>query len=257
MKFPKLAAIGALLVLGAYWVGGRDAVRAQADKAKSDKDAKAPAEPKDIKQQASYAFGLRIGRSVAAQYKNFEFDPESIGQGFKDAFSGAKPRLTDDEMLEALEDFEDEQIIKQGGPQAKDTEKNRAVRKEGREFLAANKTKPGVKTLPSGLQYKVLKEGDGPKPKATDKVRANYRGTLVDGTEFDSSEKHGGPAEFAVNRVIPGWTEALQLMKVGSKWQLFIPAKLAYGAKPPFGSKIPPNSALIFDVELVGIERGD
>jgi FKBP-type peptidyl-prolyl cis-trans isomerase len=123
----------------------------------------------------------------------------------------------------------------------------------GEAFLAANKTKEGVVTLPSGLQYKILKAGDGPKPTAADTVVCNYRGTLIDGKEFDASEKHGGPATFPVSGVIKGWTEALQLMPVGSKWQLYIPSDMAYGASGA-GGDIGPNSTLIFDVELVSIK---
>src|SRR5262249_48515331 len=126
--------------------------------------------------------------------------------------------------------------------------------KAGEAFLAANKSKPGVVTLPSGLEYKIVKEGTGPKPKATDTVSCNYRGTLVNGTEFDSSYKRNEPAEFPVGRVIKGWTEALQLMPVGSKWELYIPANLAYGEHGPPGSGIGPNETLIFEVELLGIK---
>ena len=126
-------------------------------------------------------------------------------------------------------------------------------KKDGDAFLAANKTKPGVVTLPSGLQYKILTTGTGPKPTATDSVVCNYRGTLIDGTEFDSSYKRGQPATFPVNGVIKGWTEALQLMPVGSKWQLFVPPDLAYGTRGA-GNEIPPNSTLIFEVELQSIQ---
>jgi FKBP-type peptidyl-prolyl cis-trans isomerase len=128
-------------------------------------------------------------------------------------------------------------------------------KKEGEAFLAANKNKEGVVTLPSGLQYKILKEGAGPKPTATDSVVCNYRGTLLDGTEFDSSYKRGQPVTFPVNRVIKGWTEALQLMPVGSKWQLFVPAELAYGPRGGAGGAIGPNATLIFEVELISIEN--
>jgi FKBP-type peptidyl-prolyl cis-trans isomerase len=126
-------------------------------------------------------------------------------------------------------------------------------KQEGQQFLAANKSKEGVITLPSGLQYKILQEGTGPKPAATDTVTVNYRGTLINGTEFDSSYKRNEPATFGVNQVIKGWTEALQLMPVGSKWQLFIPSELAYGERSP-GAEIGPNSTLIFDVELLSIK---
>ena len=127
--------------------------------------------------------------------------------------------------------------------------------KEGEAFFAENKKKEGIVTLPSGLQYKVIKEGDGPTPKATDTVSVNYKGTFIDGTEFDSSYKRNQPATFKVKGVIPGWVEALQLMKVGSKWQIFIPASLAYGDKGA-GNVIGPNATLIFEVELLSIDEG-
>ncbi len=129
-------------------------------------------------------------------------------------------------------------------------------RRKAETYLAANGKKPGVTVLPDGLQYKVLKQGTGPVPKATDTVKVHYAGTLTNGTEFDSSIKRNEPAVFPVNGVIKGWTEALQRMKVGSKWQLVIPADLAYGANPPPGAPIPPNAVLVFEVELLGIEKG-
>jgi FKBP-type peptidyl-prolyl cis-trans isomerase len=136
--------------------------------------------------------------------------------------------------------------------QAKAAERGEKAKKEGEDFLAANKSKEGVKTLPSGLQYKVMKEGKGPKPKPTDVVSTHYRGTLIDGTEFDSSYKRGEPTEFPVGQVIPGWTEALTNMNVGSKWQVFIPSGLAYG--PGGQGPIPPNSTLVFEMELLAIK---
>jgi len=137
--------------------------------------------------------------------------------------------------------------------QAKATEASDTNKQVGQKFLAANKAKEGVVTLPSGLQYKIIKQGDGPKPTASDTVVTNYRGTLIDGTEFDSSYKRGEPATFPVGQVIKGWTEALQLMPVGSKWQLYIPSDLAYGERSP-GGEIGPNSTLIFDIELLSIQ---
>jgi FKBP-type peptidyl-prolyl cis-trans isomerase len=149
-------------------------------------------------------------------------------------------------------------MAKQREAMVKEDEKMKAAaepnRKEGEAFLAANKTKEGVVTLPSGLQYKVLTEGNGPKPTVTDTVVCNYRGTLINGTEFDSSSKHGGPATFQLGRVIRGWTEALQLMPAGSKWQLFIPSDLAYGERGTPGGDIGPNATLIFEVELISIQ---
>jgi FKBP-type peptidyl-prolyl cis-trans isomerase FklB len=137
---------------------------------------------------------------------------------------------------------------------AKQKEEGAANKKDGDAFLAANKGKDGVVTLPSGLQYKILKQGNGPKPTANDTVECNYRGTLIDGKEFDASSKHGGPASFPVGGVIKGWTEALQLMPVGSKWQLFVPADLAYGDRGA-GADIGPDATLIFEVELLSIKN--
>ncbi|MCJ7833279.1 MAG: FKBP-type peptidyl-prolyl cis-trans isomerase, partial [Deltaproteobacteria bacterium] len=170
-------------------------------------------------------------------------------KGFKDALSGAKPLLSEEEMRTVMTAFQKEISEKQAEKTKVLGEKNK---KEGETFLAENKKKEGVKILTSGLQYKVVKEGTGKKPKATDKVTTHYQGTLIDGTEFDSSYKRGEPAAFPVNGVIPGWTEALQLMKVGSKWQLFVPSKLAYGERGA-GPKIGPNAVLIFTVELLSI----
>jgi len=183
--------------------------------------------------------------------QSVEYDPALVAQGFKDALSGAKTRMTTDEAQAVLKEVGEEVQKEQQEKMKELAVKNKT---EGEAFLAANKSKEGVVTLPSGLEYKILKEGTGPKPTASDTVVCNYRGTLVDGTEFDSSEKHGGPATFPVNGVIKGWTEALRLMPVGSKWQLFIPPGLAYGERGA-GADIGPNAALIFDVELVSIQE--
>lgn len=179
--------------------------------------------------------------------QSIDIDPDIFMKGFKDAFSGSKTVLTEDEMSKAMAAFKEERMKKHEEEAKKVAEKNT---KEGEDFLVGNKKKEGVVTLPSGLQYKVLKEGDGPTPKETDTVTVNYRGTLVDGTEFDSSYKRNEPATFPVNGVILGWQEALKLMKVGSKWQLFVPAGLAYGERSA-GNIIGPNTALIFEVELL------
>jgi len=158
--------------------------------------------------------------------------------------------MTEEEAKTVMTDLRNEMIKKQQAQAQRIGDANKAA---GQQFLAANKAKEGVVTLPSGLQYKVLKEGTGPKPAATDTVVCNYRGTLVDGTEFDSSYKTGKPASFPVNHVIKGWTEALQLMPVGSKWQLFIPSDLAYGERSP-GAEIGPNSTLVFEIDLLSIQ---
>ncbi len=168
-------------------------------------------------------------------------------RGIQDALSGAKALMTEEEIRQCLTEWQQELMVKQNAAAQKLGESNM---KDGEVFLSENKNKEGVITLPSGLQYKVVKAGA--KPKSTDTVTTHYRGTLIDGTEFDSSYKRGQPARFAVNRVIAGWTEALQLMQVGAKWQLFVPSNLAYGARGA-GDKIGPNATLIFEVELIAI----
>ena len=202
---------------------------------------------KDQKDKVSYSIGLDIGTTLKRQV--IEVNEELLNTGIQDGLSGKKPLLSEDQVKETMAAFQKEILAKQAEAKKAAAAKNSA---EATKFLAENKTKEGVKTTASGLQYKVLKEGSGPTPKPTDTVKVNYRGTVLDGTEFDSSYKRGEPASFPVNRVIKGWTEALQLMKVGSKYQLFIPADLAYGGRGA-GSDIGPNAMLIFDVELLGI----
>jgi len=201
------------------------------------------------KQKASYAIGMNWGTGLHRQ--NIDVDSAALIQGMKDALAGGKTLLTEDEARTALMQLQKEVQEKQ---QAKAAAEGDANKKEGEAFLAANKSKEGVVTLPSGLQYKILKEGTGPKPTATDSVVCNYKGTLINGTEFDSSYKRGEPATFPVTGVIKGWTEALQLMPVGSKWQLFIPSDLAYGPRGTPGGPIGPNATLIFEVELISIK---
>lgn len=205
-------------------------------------------ELKTDKDKFSYALGMKIAENFRKQ--GLDLDPAVFAKAFGESFNGGKTALTDPQMDALLAAASQEIRKKQAAQQA---EKGAAAQKEGDAFLAANKTKEGVVTLPSGLQYKILKAGTGEKPTADDTVVCNYKGTLVNGTEFDASEKHGGPATFPVNRVIAGWTEALQLMPVGSKWQLFVPSNLAYGANGP--GDIGPNATLIFEVELVSIQK--
>jgi FKBP-type peptidyl-prolyl cis-trans isomerase FklB len=200
------------------------------------------------KQKVSYAIGVNLGTSF--QKEELDIDQKALAQGLADALAG-KPTMDQSEVQSTLMKFQQEMMAKQQAKMQIEGEKNS---KDGDAYLVANAKKEGVKTTASGLQYKVLKSGNGPSPAATDTVKVNYEGSLIDGTVFDSSIKRGEPASFPVNRVIPGWTEALQLMKVGDKWQLFIPAKLAYGERSPSPS-IPPNSTLIFDVELLSIEK--
>jgi FKBP-type peptidyl-prolyl cis-trans isomerase len=200
------------------------------------------------KDKISYAVGMNIGTNLHRQ--SLDVDPAILLQGLKDGLAGNKPLLTEEEARTLLTQLQ-EDLRKQQAEKAQ--QMGAANKTEGETFLAANKNKEGVVTLPSGLQYKILKAGTGPKPTASDSVVCNYRGTLVNGTEFDSSYKRGQPATFPVNGVIKGWTEALQLMPVGSKWQLFIPAQLAYGERGA-GPDIGPNATLIFEIELLSIQ---
>lgn len=198
---------------------------------------------KDQKDKFSYAIGLNIGMNFKRQ--NIDVNTDMITTGVKDGLSG-KPQMTMDQIREVMMNFEKDMQTKQ----AEAGKKNEA---DAEKFLADNKKKDGVKTTASGLQYIVEKEGTGAQPKSTDNVTVNYRGVLMDGTEFDSSYKRGQPATFPVGGVIKGWTEALQLMKVGSKYKLFIPPSLAYGEHSP-SPQIPPNSLLIFEVELMNAQ---
>jgi len=203
------------------------------------------------KQKFSYALGMNLGTGMHEQ--SVEVDPEIVARGMKDAISGAKPLLTEDEARQVMMEVRTQV---QKAQQAKMQLEAATNKKEGAAFLAANKSKPGVVTLPSGLQYKIITAGTGPKPTASDTVVCNYRGTLINGKEFDSSYKRGQPATFPLNGVIKGWTEALQLMPVGSKWQLFIPSDLAYGERSP-SPDLGPDSTLIFEVELLSIQSKD
>jgi FKBP-type peptidyl-prolyl cis-trans isomerase FklB len=203
------------------------------------------------KDKVSYAIGMSIGANLHKQA--VDVDPKVLEQGLQDAFSGGKTILSEDEARATLTEFQTEMRQKQ---QEKMQQVSAENKKEGEAFLAANKAKEGVVTLPSGLQYKIETAGTGPKPTTGDTVVCNYRGTLIDGKEFDSSYKRGQPATFPVSGVIKGWTEALQLMPVGSKWQLFVPSDLAYGERGT-GADIGPNATLIFEVELLSIQSKD
>lgn len=201
---------------------------------------------KNQKDKISYIIGMDIGTNLKKQ--SIDIDSNILAKGVKDVLAGTKPLLTEQEIQETMVAFQKEMMAKQ----AEVAKKNKA---EGEVFLTENKKKEGVKTLLSGLQYKVIKAGTGKKPKSTDTVTAHYRGTLINGTEFDSSYKRGQPATFPVSGgMIPGWTEALQLMEEGAKWQLFIPSNLAYGEQGA-GRDIGPNATLIFEIELVSIQE--
>ena len=204
------------------------------------------------KQKFSYALGMNIASGLGANLKkqDVEVDWALVAQGLKDGAAGGKTRLTEDEAKAVLTEVQNEIRKEQSEKMKEAADKNKT---EGQAFLAANKDKEGVKTLPDGMQYKVITEGTGPKPTPSDTVVCNYKGTLIDGKEFDSSFKRGEPATFPVGGVIKGWTEALQMMPVGSKWQLFIPPDLAYGERGA-GAEIGPDSTLIFEVELISIK---
>ncbi|MBI3187904.1 MAG: FKBP-type peptidyl-prolyl cis-trans isomerase [Gammaproteobacteria bacterium] len=200
------------------------------------------------KDKASYTIGVQLGTQMAQTKDDINLD--KVMMGLKDAFAGKEPRMKKEDMMAAMQAFQTEMQQKQ---QAKMTEMAGKNAKEGDAFLAENKKKEGVTTLPSGLQYKVITTGKGGSPKVSDTVVTHYRGSLIDGKVFDSSYERGEPVTFPVNGVIPGWTEALQKMKVGDKWQLVIPSSLAYGehGSGPIG----PNSVLIFDIELLEIKK--
>ncbi len=209
----------------------------------------APLLLKTQKDKVSYAIGLNIGKSFRKD--SVDVNSAIFARGVKDAITGAKPLLTDEELKVVLTELQAELKKRQDDANRLAGETNQ---KAGDTFLAENKSKEGVVALPSGLQYKIITAGTGPKPAESDSVVCNYRGTLLDGTEFDSSYKRGQPATFPVNGVIKGWTEALQLMPVGSKWQLFVPPSLAYGARGA-GGEIGPDATLLFEVELISIQE--
>lgn len=203
------------------------------------------ADYKNDKEVYSYAIGFQIGNNLKRE--DADVDIDAIAQGIKDVLSGADLKVKMEDMQAAVMKVQKQQ-------QAKRQAKGEKAKKAGAEFLAKNKKKKGVKVLDNGIQYKILKEGTGPKPKPTDTIVAHYKGTLIDGTEFDSSYKRGKPATFAVNQVIKGWQEILPMMKKGAKWKVFIPADLAYGARGA-GANIGPNETLIFEIELEDIKK--
>jgi FKBP-type peptidyl-prolyl cis-trans isomerase len=196
------------------------------------------------KEKASYAIGQQMGKSMKAQ--GVEMDPAALAQGIADILENKKSLLSEQEMQQAIQKMQ--QALNE--KQEKAAKENLAA---NAKFLEENKKKNGIKATASGLQYEILKEGTGSIPKETDTVKVHYRGTLIDGSEFDSSYKRNAPVEFPVTGVIKGWTEALKMMKVGSKWKLYVPSELAYGQQDRQG--IPANSALIFEVELLAIVK--
>lgn len=208
-----------------------------------------PASPLQTSQQrSSYAIGLSMGKSMRQQ--EVELDWATFERGVRDGLAGAQALLSEEQVMETMRSLQQEMMNKQ---MAKRQAQGEANKKTGEELRRANQAKQGVTVLPSGLQYEVLQAGAGPRPQAGDRVKVHYRGTLPDGTEFDSSYGRGEPAVFPVGAVIPGWTEILQLMPVGSKWKVVIPPELAYGERGA-GPRIGPHSTLVFEIELLGIE---
>jgi FKBP-type peptidyl-prolyl cis-trans isomerase FklB len=227
MAHQKLILAAAIGLLASFAAAAQDAPALKTDKDK-----------------LSYALGMNVGESFHKQ--GLDLDSAVFAKAFAESFNGGVTAMTDQEVQTVL-------MAAAEGYRKKQTEKGAVAEKEGETFLATNKTREGVVTLPSGLQYKILQAGKGEKPTLDDMVVCNYKGTLINGTEFDASGRHGGPATFPVKGVIAGWTEALQLMPVGSKWQLFVPSNLAYGALGPVD--IGPNATLIFEVELLSVQK--
>jgi FKBP-type peptidyl-prolyl cis-trans isomerase FklB len=211
------------------------------------KSTAAPLTLKTQKDKVSYAIGINIGKSMKKD--SVDVDATILLRGLKDGLAGSTPLLTDKEAQEAIVSLQADMRKKAELARSEAGNKNKA---DGTAFLAANKSKPGVQSTADGLQYKVIKEGTGPKPTSADTVTVQYKGALIDGKEFDSSYKRGQPATFPVGQIIKGWTEALQLMPVGSKWELYIPPDLAYGDRGA-GPDIGPNATLVFEVELISI----
>jgi len=244
-----LGCVGAALVVAlvGVWILGKAATpsaSAQDAAAEKPKPPEGPPPMKDV----SYCIGVKVGQTMKTQ--EIALVVEDFVEGLRSGLSGGKPRMTEADMDKVLKTFQENLTVRQMEKIKRLGEENQ---KKGDEFLAKNKLAGGVKTLPSGLQYKVLREGTGKQPTATDSVTVHYRGTLIDGTEFDSTHTRNEPATLVVNEIIPGWTEALLLMKEGAKWQLFIPPALGYGERGA-GRLIGPNSVLIFEVELVKVK---
>ena len=251
----------AVVILCVVFIGMFSAMPVLSQSPADNKSSKAPATQssisspaaafKDDKEKISYALGMRMALELNVLKKNVEIDPDLVAQGVRDALSGGKTRLTADERIMVLTQLQRDLVAKEEQIKQQMTENNL---KEGEAFLAANKSKEGVVALPSGLQYKILKQGTGPKPTLNDTVVCNYVGTFLSGKEFDNSYKRGLPLTAPVTGVIKGWIEALQLMPVGSKWQLFVPPNLAYGSDG-HGRDIEPNATLIFEIELLEIKQ--
>lgn len=260
----KRITLATFLLFAAYIASAEDTtpVAADATASQSPSPAQSPtaAVPSSAfrtdKDKISYSLGVDIGRTL--QRLQLDLNEELLSQGIGDVLGGKPMAMTDQELQQTLQAFQQKMMQKQQESMAKKQDEMKAVaaknKAEGKKFLDDNSKRTGIKSTSSGLQYKVLKEGKGDKPKDSDVVETNYRGTTIDGKEFDSSSKHGSTFSFPVNGVIKGWSEALKLMPVGSKWELYIPSDLAYGDEG-YGEDIPPGSTLVFEVELLGIKK--
>ena len=248
-KYVTLAVAALVAMVGVVGAqqSGQPAQKPAAQSAQPSAAQPQAGKPESVADRASYAIGYNFGRQF--KQNDITVNNDLLMKGLRDALGGGQASLTDEEMQTAMQSFQQQVMQQQADKQKAMGEKNKT---EGEAFLAKNKAREGVKTTASGLQYEVLKEGTGPQPKATDTVTVHYQGTLMDGTEFDSSYKRGEPASFVLNQVIPGWTEGVQLMKVGSKYKFYIPAALGYGDRGA-GGVIGPNAPLVFEVELLSI----
>jgi FKBP-type peptidyl-prolyl cis-trans isomerase len=257
----KIMTLAAVLLVAAAMTAGAEQTGQPAQKPEVSQQVQEPTPPakgkegtatpsgkmESLQDRASYAIGINLGRSLKTN--EIQINTDLVIKGLQDGLSGAQPMLTDAEMQSTMQNLQQQVMQQQQEKQKVVGEKNKA---EGEAFLAKNKERKEVKTTASGLQYEVLTEGSGPTPKATDTVTVHYKGTLTDGTPFDSSYDRGQPATFVLNQVIPGWTEGVQLMKTGSKYKFYIPSALGYGERGA-GGVIGPNAPLVFEVELISI----
>ena len=250
MKSIPILIAAVFLVAGMAWAKDPPAKEGPAKNVAAGKSAPAKASPlKTPKERLSYGIGINVGRNIKGQ--GMDLDGNVFSMGVRDAIGDKTPLMTDDEIREVIVAMQLEMRMKAERAHESAGIENKS---KGEAFLAANKKKEGVVTTASGLQYKVLRAGAGKPPGLSDRVSANYRGTLIDGTEFDSSYSRGQPAEFAVNQVIAGWMEALQIMKPGDKWAVYVPPDLAYGDRGA-GEKIGPHATLIFEIELLEVKK--
>jgi FKBP-type peptidyl-prolyl cis-trans isomerase FklB len=260
MRIILAIALGGLLLFGQAMAAEQQKatkdMKSQNGKSSVAEQQKSPKDLESQKEKLSYTLGYTTGKRIKTE--SVDLDTDTFMKAFKEGYAGQTAAMTDEEMQEAMRPLQEEMNAKRAEEMKKLSEKKKELaemnKKEGEAFLAENAKKEGVVPLPSGLQYKIIKEGTGKSPQKSDKVTVNYRGTLLNGTEFDSSYKRGQPATFGVDKVIKGWTEALQLMKEGAQWTLYIPSELAYGERGA-GGAIGPSQTLVFDVELISVQE--